>query len=69
MDATSQRDQVIQLLRVVGHRQQPERQYEVLTVDGQRLLVAWLPVLALRFIALRDVVVLFWAWNEEQFED
>ena len=39
MDAPSQSNQVIQSLRpgdLVGHRQQPERQYEVLTVDEQR---------------------------------
>ena len=44
---------------LVGHRQQPECQYEVLTVDKQRLLAARLPELALLFIALRDVVVPF----------
>ncbi|MEO0706812.1 MAG: hypothetical protein AAF050_14250 [Cyanobacteria bacterium J06649_5] len=55
-------EQVIQSLCVgdlVGHRQQPEQRYEVLTVDKQRLLVARWPGLALRFIALRDVVVPF----------
>ena len=44
---------------LVGHRQQPERQYEVLTVDEQCLLAARLPEAALRFIALWDVVVPF----------
>ena len=46
MDATPQRDHVIQSLRVgdlVGHRQQPEQRYEVLTVAEQRLLVARWP--------------------------
>ena len=55
MDAITQAKQVIKLLRLgdlVGHRQQPKRQYEVLTVDEQRLLVV-------RFIALGDVVVPF----------
>ena len=62
MDATPQSTQLIKSLRpgdLVGHRQQPERQYEVLTMDGQRLLVARWPGLALQFIALRDVVVPF----------
>ncbi|MDV3351436.1 hypothetical protein QGP82_22220 [Leptothoe sp. LEGE 181152] len=44
---------------LVGHRQQPEQRYEMLTVDEQRLLVARWPDLALRFIAVRDVVVPF----------
>ena len=55
MDAPSQRDHVIKSLRsgdLVGYRQQPECQYEVLMVDGQRLLGVW-------FIALGDVVVPF----------
>ncbi|EKU97082.1 hypothetical protein Lepto7375DRAFT_0952 [Leptolyngbya sp. PCC 7375] len=62
MEATSVSKQVIQSLRVgdsVGHRQQPERQYEVLTVDEQRLLAVRLAEAALRFIAVRDVVVPF----------
>ena len=62
MDAIPQRDQVIQALcpgDIVGYRQQPERQYEVLIVDERRLLVARLTGLALRFVALRDVVVPF----------
>ena len=62
MKSIPQSIQVIQSLRVgnlVGHRQQPGRQYEVLAVDEQRLLAARLPQLALRFIALRDVVVPF----------
>ncbi len=44
---------------LVGHRQQPEQRYEVLTVDEQRLLVVRWPELALRLIDLRDVVVPF----------
>ncbi|WP_163695437.1 hypothetical protein [Adonisia turfae] len=55
-------NQVIQSLRagdLVGHRQQPESQYEVLTVDEQCLLAARLPESVLRLIALRDVVVPF----------
>ena len=62
MDASSQSTQVIKSLRpgdLVGHRQQPECPYEVLTVDGQHLLVVRLPEPTLRFIALRDVVVPF----------
>ena len=43
----------------VGHRQRPERRYEVLTGDEQRLLAMRLAELALRFIAVRDVVVAF----------
>ncbi|ESA35114.1 hypothetical protein N836_13700 [Leptolyngbya sp. Heron Island J] len=60
MDSTSQSTQVIQSLRIgdlVGHRQQPDRQYEVLlTVDEQCLLAVRLLGLALWFISLRDVV-------------
>ena len=62
MDAIPQRDQVIKLLRpgdLVGHRQWPEQPYEVLMVDGQHLLAAHLPEVALRFIELWDVVVPF----------
>ena len=62
MDATPQNTQIIQPLRpgdLVGHRQQPERQYEVLMVDEQRLLAVRLPEAALRFIALGDVMVPF----------
>lgn len=62
MDETPQSNQVITSLRVgdlVGHRQWPEREYEVLMVDGQRLLVARWPEAVLRFIALWDVVVPF----------
>lgn len=62
MNSTAQAKQVIQSLRagdLVGHRQQPERQYEVLTVDEQRLLVARWPEAVVRFITLWDVVVPF----------
>lgn len=62
MDALSSHEQVIQSLRpgdFIGHRQQPECQYEVLTVDDQCLLVARWPGLVLRFIAVRDVGVPF----------
>ena len=62
MDVTPQRGHVVGLLRagdLIGHRQQPERQYKVLTVDEQRLLAARWPEAALRFIASRDVVVPF----------
>ncbi|MFG6100532.1 hypothetical protein SPB21_35165 [Leptothoe sp. ISB3NOV94-8A] len=55
-------NQVIQSLRpgdLVGHRQQPGQQYEVLMVDEQRLLAVLWSGAALRFIALRDVVVPF----------
>ncbi len=47
------------LLRRFGHRQQPERQYEVLTVDEWRLLAARLAEAVLRFRALEEVVVPF----------
>ncbi|MEM6518911.1 MAG: hypothetical protein AAF722_06205 [Cyanobacteria bacterium P01_C01_bin.70] len=62
MDATPQSTQIIQSLRpgdLVGYRQRPECQYEVLMVDEQRLLVVRWPEAVLRFIALRDVVVPF----------
>ncbi len=62
MDAYPQSDSVLKLLRVgdlVGRRQQPEHQYEVLMVDKRYLLAAQFPELALRFIPLWDVVVPF----------
>ncbi|MEA5464634.1 hypothetical protein [Leptothoe sp. PORK10 BA2] len=57
-----QSTQVIQSLRpgdLIGHRQQPERLYKVLMVDERCLLAARWSGLALRFIAVRDVVVPF----------
>lgn len=62
MDAMPQRDPVIKSLRpgdLVGHRQRPECQYEVVMVDGQCLLVVRWPEAVLRVISLGDVVVPF----------